>query len=220
MNDALKPPYACVVFDLDGTLLDTRTGMLLAINTVLARHGIAAVQAAQLAEVLHFGLEAMLVRALAVAGSDVDSDQLQIETQRCYLESAAQSVSLFDGARELLGALQQSGCWLALCTNQSQANAQGLLRCFALDGYFREVIGADTLQRRKPDPAPMRWLMQQAGAAPQATLMVGDSEVDRSFAVAAGVDVVLMAHGYGLADVQLPCPQRPDFSTLAAELLR
>lgn len=222
MPSALRAPYRCVVFDLDGTLLDTRDAMLAAINAELAELGMPPASAAQLSEALHFGLGAMLARAVTLAGGSGVPDALLPRVRSRYLQSAAQTVRLFDGARHLLEQLHEAGVWLAACSNQDEANARQLLRAFDLDRRFRDVVGGDSLAQRKPDPLPLRWLMQRAGAAPAVTLMVGDSAVDLSCAQRAGVDIALMAHGYGLADLaehEAPHARFASFSALAAALL-
>ena len=222
MPSALGGPYSCVVFDLDGTLLDTREAMLAAINSVLAEHALAPASAAQLGEALHFGLGAMLDRAAALAGAPALPAGAPARVREYYLQSAAQTVRLFAGARALLEQLQEAGIWLAACSNQDQAHAARLRRAFDLDGLFREVVGGDSLAQRKPDPLPLRWLMQRAGAAPAATLMVGDSAVDLSCAQRAGVGIALMAHGYGLSDIdgrEAAPACFADFAALGAALL-
>ena len=221
MKAELHPPYACVVFDLDGTLLDTRPGMMRALNHLLRQQGLSAVDEHGLAQSLHFGLSAMLAQSLQ--GSHIHDTaaiaQLDAQVQRNYLDTAADSVRPFDHAQELLAKLKSRGTWMAVCSNQSQASVRKLLQLFSLDGFFSEAIGGDTLTRRKPDPLPLRWLMQRAWVAPQATLMVGDSEVDARCALDAGTDVVLMAHGYGQVDLSLACTRMPDFHALDAALI-
>lgn len=221
MKAELHPPYACVVFDLDGTLLDTRPGMMRALNQVLCQQGLSAVDEQALAQSLHFGLSAMLAQALR--GSHLRDTakvaQLDAQVQRTYLDTVADSVRPFDHAQTLLMKLKSRGTWMAVCSNQSQASVRQLLKIFSLDDFFSEAIGGDTLARRKPDPLPLRWLMQRAWVAPQATLMVGDSEVDARCALDAGADVVLMAHGYGQVDLSLTCTRMPDFRALDTALL-
>lgn len=222
MTAALHPPYACVVFDLDGTLLDTRPGMMQALQRLLRQQGLGGVSERTLAPSLHHGLSAMLAQSLR--GSDIGHAaslaRLDAQLQRSYLNSAADSVRLFDHVPELLAGLKARGTWMAVCSNQSQEIVRTLLHTFALDRFFSEAIGGDSLKRRKPDPLPLRWLMQRAWVAPQATLMVGDSEVDARCAMDAGADVVLMAHGYGQADLSLACARMADFRALEAALLK
>jgi phosphoglycolate phosphatase len=100
---------------------------------------------------------------------------------------------------------------MAVCTNQAEASARALLRVFALSRYFKDVVGRDTFKLHKPDPMPLVWLMGRCAARPEATLLVGDSDVDVQCARQAGTAVVLMEHGYGL-------PQSPAPATTAAIL--
>lgn len=220
MSSTLRRRYRGIVFDLDGTLLDTRAGMIEAINAVLCEQELQPVDAQELAHSVHFGLDAMLRQALELRGSGESVEALARRLRQRYLRTASESVRLFDGARELLAALSAERVWLAICSNQSQESAMRLLESFGIAGYFDAVAGGDTLERRKPDPLPLQWLLDRGGLRPSEVLMIGDSDVDRRCAEAAGVDVVLMEHGYGLAEVTEPCARRADFRLLAGELVR
>ena len=220
MSSTLRRRYRGIVFDLDGTLLDTRAGMIEAINAVLREQELRPVEAQDLAHSVHFGLDAMLRQALELRGSGESVEALARQLRQRYLRAASESVRLFDGARELLAALSAERVWLAICSNQSQESAMRLLASFGIAGYFDAVAGGDTLERRKPDPLPLQWLLDRGGLRPSEALMIGDSDVDRRCAEAAGVDVVLMEHGYGLAEVTEPCERRADFRLLAGELVR
>ncbi|WP_374680013.1 HAD family hydrolase [Hydrocarboniphaga effusa] len=220
MSSTLRRRYRGIVFDLDGTLLDTRAGMIEAINAVLREHKLQPVDAQDLAHSVHFGLDAMLRQALELRGSGESVEALARQVRQRYLRTASESVRLFDGARELLTALSAERVWLAICSNQSQESAMRLLASFGIAGYFDAVAGGDTLERRKPDPLPLQWLLDRGGLRPNEVLMIGDSDVDRRCAEAAGVDVVLMEHGYGLAEVTEPCARWANFRAVAGELVR
>lgn len=213
--------YRCVIFDLDGTLLDTRQGMLDALSRLLDELGQPPVGSERFADAMHFGLPAML--ACALDGSHWWSDAaqrplLEARLTQAYLQGSAQHVSVFRDARTVLDRLQAEGVWMAICTNQAEHSARHLLATFGLDGYFRAVVGGDTFACRKPDPTPLLWLMRQAGAEPGHALMVGDSEVDVRCAQRAGIDVVVMAHGYGHFDAQPAAPRAADFLALQSIL--
>lgn len=215
-------PFRCVIFDLDGTLLDTRQTLLDTLNELLRELDRGPVAAERLAEAMHRGLGAMLYEALDETGPLPPLDRLQ-HLERClrqrYWLAAPRGVRPYAGVDALLGSLQAQGCWLAVCSNQDEASVQTLLDLFALRGYFREVVGGDTFVNRKPDPMPLRWLMTSAHCAPEATLMVGDSALDAECAQRAGVTAVLMAHGYGGEDIEAPHRRLADFSALRRLLL-
>lgn len=210
-------PYPCVVFDLDGTLLDTRDAMVGEINRLLAELGRDPVGEEQIRRATHQGLPAMLLAALQASGPLPPPGllrQLQASLRERYLDSAASRVSCYPAALPLLEALRERRAWLAICSNQEEAIVRRLLGDFNLLGFFREVVGGDSLPRRKPDPYPLRWLMNAAGSPPSDCMMVGDSEVDARCAARCGVAAVIMAHGYGGPGIVSPHRAVPDFSAL------
>ncbi len=213
--------YRCIVFDLDGTLLDTRPAMLAAINAQLAKLSRPPVGAAQLEHATHQGLPAMWLRALDETGRLPPPEQIaatQAELRQRYLRAAAQGVMPFPGALALLDALRERGVWMAICSNQNQDSVAQLLDLFDLRRYFREVVGGDTFVERKPDPMALRWLMLCARSAPETTLMVGDSALDGECAERAGAEVVLMGHGYGGPELSSRFAMLPGFAELHRQL--
>lgn len=216
-DSPISPPYRCIVFDLDGTLLDTLEGMLAAINTALARLGRPAARPELLREAVHEGMTAMLDAALRDTGpppSEAERGDACRWMYLAYRRHAAAGAMVYPGAAQLVEALRQAGVHLAVCTNQFEGNARRLLHAKRLLQAFDQVLGRDSLPRFKPDPTPLSRAMQAAGVGPRETLMVGDSAVDTACAAAAGVDVVLMAHGYGIDRAPAAPPRAPGFDTL------
>lgn len=211
----------CVVFDLDGTLLDTRNGMMAAINATLAALDRRAVGIDEVRTSIHEGLGAMLAQALATTGPVPEDDLYRSLFQRVnseYVSAAQDFVSPYPDLVDLLDTLRASDVWLAVCTNQAEANARALLAKFALLDYFGEVVGRDTFTFHKPNPLPLAWLMGRCRARPERTLMIGDSEVDAQCARDAGVPVILMEHGYGLADNARGHATSPGFASLRGRI--
>lgn len=211
----------CVVFDLDGTLLDTRNGMLTAINATLTALDRRAVSINELRASIHEGLGSMLAEALAITGAVPEDDVYRSLYQRVnseYVSAAREHVSPYPDLHDLLDELQARDVWLAVCTNQVEANARALLTTFALDDYFSEVVGRDTFAFHKPSSLPLAWLMGRCGARPERTLMVGDSELDALCAGGAGVGIILMEHGYGLASSTRGHATSPSFASLRGRL--
>ena len=215
-------PFPCVVFDLDGTLLDTRQAMIAAINALLVELGHPSVDESQFGHSTHLGLPEMLRTALSHVDRshpDATARQLEDRVKSLYLRSARTSVRCFPQARELLELLAAEGAWLAICSNQSEESVRALLATFDLLGFFRQIVGGDTLPRRKPDPMPLRWIMEMAGASPTAAVMVGDSELDAQCAMRSGARAVIMAHGYGGDRIVAPHLRFLDFPSLGRLLL-
>lgn len=195
------PRYRCVLFDLDGTLLDTHAGMLHALSELLAELGLTPPAKTTPSPARHYGLDAMLAQALQAHGMILGAEQLraaQLRLKTRYLEAAAQRVRPYPGSLALLQRLHGHGVWLGLCSNQAESSARELLARFGMTGYFRAVVGGDSLPASKPDPLPLHWLMDQAGASVTDTLMVGDSTVDALSARNAGTDLVLLDHDESL----------------------
>lgn len=210
-------PYPCVVFDLDGTLLDTREAMVGEINRLLGELGREPIGEEQIRRATHQGLPAMLLAALQAGGTLPPPGmlrQMQASLRERYLQSAASRVHCFPDAVPLLETLRERRAWLAICSNQEEAIVRRLLGSFDLLGFFREIVGGDTLPRHKPDPYPLRWLMNAAGSSPAACLMVGDSEVDARCAARSGASAVIMTHGYGGPRIASPHRAVPDFASL------
>jgi phosphoglycolate phosphatase len=209
--------WHCVVFDLDGTLLDTREALLMAINGLLKRLQRRAVLANEVADVMHEGMAAMLTRALSLTGAMPDPAtcaMLHVEVSRRYLESAAGAIVPFPALTPLLELLRVSRVSMAVCTNQLEAHARALLAHFDLSRFFLEVVGRDTFAVPKPNPLPLIWLLGRCGVHPTQALMVGDSELDAQCGLAAGADVLLMRHGYGGPATLAKHPSCHDFAAL------
>jgi phosphoglycolate phosphatase len=165
-----------VVFDLDGTLIDSAADLAAAVNRMLARFAARPLALAEVRRMIGDGTSALVARALAARGRDgVDA----AEAHRLFLEYYAAQATVrtraYPGVRRALEAL---------------GAALGLAECFA------RVVGGDSLPWRKPDPRVLLSVLADFDAAPASTLMVGDSEVDAATASAAGVPLVLMKHGY------------------------
>jgi phosphoglycolate phosphatase len=208
--------WQCIVFDLDGTLLDTRGALLQAINAVLKTMQRRSVLGSEVADVMHEGIEAMFTRALSLTGVMPDAGtcaDLNIEVSRRYL-SAVPAITPFPALTPLLELLRVSRVNMAVCTNQLEAHARALLAHFGLSRYFIEVVGRDTFAVPKPNPLPLIWLLGRCGVHPTRALMIGDSELDAQCGIAAGANVLLMRHGYGGAATLSKHASCHDFAAL------
>lgn len=218
---ATRQGFDCVIFDLDGTLLDTRDAMLAALDDMLASLHRPPADRAALETAIHYGLSTML-RVAVDDGRQLPRGRNLARLERGlrahYLRKARQRVRIYPGAHDLLERLRRRGVWLGLCSNQAEISVQRLLQQTGLAPYFARVVGGDSLPRHKPDPLPLHWLVTQAGSRAAATLMVGDSAVDAACAEAAGCAVALMRHGRPSSGIAPGTPHFADFAALAAHL--
>lgn len=187
-----------VVFDLDGTLVDTLPDLVFALDATLAEFGAGPVPASVVRATLHGGLEASAAGAVACLGLDPALTERvgQAYASRYALAPAVRSRA-YDGVPDLLALLEARGTRLAVCTNKRLAEAERVLEGVGLSARFVTVVGADSCARRKPDPQPLLAALAALQAAPGESVLVGDSSIDAQTAHAAGVDCVLHAGGYG-----------------------
>lgn len=203
-----------VLFDLDGTLLDTVGDITVALNRSLDEEmGVGPLPAETVRQLIGKGARVLIARALEWAGrrgSDIDVEAVYVAFQKHYADlyrHAQAMASVYDGVRETLGALSTAGFKLGVVTNKNRAIAVDALRHAGLMGFFGVVVGGDTCATRKPDAAPILYACRELRLAPAKTLMVGDSINDVLAARAAGVTIVCVPYGYNEgADVSaLPC---------------
>lgn len=206
------PNIEAVIVDLDGTMVDTLVDFEVALNRSLAELGLPGVNRALVERTVGKGSEHLIRGVLAhqlalpeVKGcgqtcpaQSVDAlyDRAWAAYQRHYLAINGQFSDVYPGVLEGLQALQQRGLPLACLTNKPLAFARDLLAAKGLDGFFVQVFGGDSFERKKPDPLPIIKTCEALGVDPSATLMVGDSSNDAQAAHAAACPVVLVTYGY------------------------
>jgi phosphoglycolate phosphatase len=186
-----------VVFDLDGTLIDSAPDMHRAVNRMLADLGCAPLTLPDIRSMVGDGASALVARALA-ARHCVNADPTEaLEQFLQHYEADPTTVTRpFPGVPETLKRLQTSGLTLAVCTNKPARLTKTILERLGLAQYFVRIVAGDSLPFRKPDPRALLALVTGFGMPAAATLMVGDSEVDAATAHAANVPFVLMTYGY------------------------
>jgi phosphoglycolate phosphatase len=196
--------FELVLFDLDGTLIDTAPEIADAVNDTLARFDLPRLSVARVTGWIGHGTHELLVQALAAQGETGaaivrGSESLRLaglEFGRFYLARCGTRSTLYPQVRETLAALRARGVALALVTNKEARFAQRLLAAHGLDAAFDRVIGGDTLPTKKPDPAGVQACLAQFGVNVERALFVGDSAIDVATARAAGVQVWAVPYGY------------------------
>jgi len=187
---------ATIVFDIDGTLIDTAPDLTSALNHVLAARGHAPVPAAAVREAVGRGARAMIEEALRLARIEDDVDQMLADFLAHYEANIAAMSRPFPGALEALDRLAASGARLAVCTNKRERLTRLLLEALEIESHFAAVAGRDTFPVSKPDPSHLLGVIAAAGGEPSRALMVGDSAVDIRTAQSARVPSILVSFGY------------------------
>lgn len=191
-------PFSMVGFDLDGTLVDTKGDLGVAVNHGLGLVGRERVPLDKVVEMIGGGTLRMLERALEVTGGplpEAEFNKLYDETLSYYEAHIADLSRPYPGCVEALEALAELGCSLAVVTNKPERLAARLLDELDMLGRFAAVIGGDTAARKKPHPDPIELAIARSGGGGQFA-MVGDSSFDVASARAAGVPVVVLGFGY------------------------
>jgi phosphoglycolate phosphatase len=204
--------FDAAIVDLDGTMVDTLGDFVAALNLMLAEllsghSSVVRLDAAAVERMVGKGSEHLIRSALKYVQAQMDSTQSAIDLiakydvayaayQRHYTRINGQHSAVYPGVVEGLHALRQAGLQLACLTNKPLRFARELLKLKNLGGFFIQVFGGDSFERKKPDPLPLLKTCECLGTAPARTLMIGDSCNDARAARAAGCPVLLVTYGY------------------------
>ena len=183
-----------ILFDLDGTLVDSLPDLAASLNRVLAEEGLAPFAAQEVTGMVGDGLAALLARALAERGRNRDR-ALLARFRRDYFGAVAVASRPYPGVPETLAELAAEGWRMAVCTNKPEEAARRRLAALGLDAWFTCVAGADTFQVRKPDPRHLLATLDAAGGTAARAIMLGDHANDVAAARAAGIIPVFALWG-------------------------
>jgi len=192
----LSYPYPLVIFDLDGTLVDSAADIAEALNRTLEDWQLPRVPEATVLTWIGDGVRRLVEQAFTAARSDIDLDRVMPGFMRHYEACLLRSPRLYDGVVPALEALRARNVTLAICTNKPSAMVAPLLAHLGVQDFFAMILGGDSLPERKPSGVPLRHIAAAFGVAPTAALMVGDSITDYRAAVDAGMPVALVRYGY------------------------
>ncbi len=216
-------PRPIIVFDLDGTLVDTAPDLVATLNLIFEREGLPAVPYDEARKLIGGGARAMIVRGLEADRRTVTPeqlDQLFRDFVDHYTAHVADLSRPFPGVTEALDALSASGHHFAVCTNKFERQSLLLLDALKLSDRFKAICGQDTFGVAKPDPEMLRRTILAAGGDPADAIMIGDSETDVLTARAAGLPVIAVDFGYSEQPVSDYAPDRliSHFSQLPQEI--
>jgi phosphoglycolate phosphatase len=200
-----------IVFDLDGTLIDTAPDLIDTLNFILARQGLPAVPYETARPLIGGGAKGMIERALVLerrSAAAADVERLYAAFVDHYAAHIADRSRPFPGLEPVLDDLAAAGHQFAVCTNKLEWLSKRLLDALQLSGRFAAICGQDTFGIQKPDPQVFRATVLRAGGEPEHAIMVGDSITDIRTAQAAKVPVVAVDFGYTGVPVRTLGPDR------------
>lgn len=200
-----------IVFDLDGTLIDTAPDLVDTLNVLLAREGLPTVPYEAARQLIGGGAKAMLARGIAADGAAVAPerlDKLFKDFIAHYSAHIADRSRPFPGVADTLDTLGADGYRFAVCTNKLEGLSRLLLGALNLSQRFAAICGQDTFGIQKPNPDMLLRTIAAAGGTPRHALMVGDSATDIQTARAAGIPVIAVDFGYSERPIREFAPDR------------
>jgi phosphoglycolate phosphatase len=185
-----------VVFDLDGTLIDSVPDIAAALNRCLANEGRESLPEQGVAKLVGGGARELVARALGSATPSTEIDRILAKFLALYEAELVTHTRLYPHARDLLHELKAAAIPMAICTNKPQPLTHLILERLDLASYFAVIWGGETGKPLKPDATCLRMVCEQLGVAPAETMMVGDSHTDIDAARASGCASIVISHGY------------------------
>lgn len=192
-------PSRAVIWDLDGTLVDSAPDLAAALNELLAEHRHSGHPVDRVKNMIGGGVKRLVMRGFEQAGAPLEDADVPARTDR-FMEIYGARVTKesvpFPGIPEVLNTLSEHGAVHGVCTNKPLSLTRQILTDFGLSAHFKTVVGGDSTSAKKPDPEPLRVCLEQMGVGPENAVMVGDSAADLKVARALSMPVVLVSFGY------------------------
>ena len=198
-DNLIASRFDTVVYDLDGTLIDSAKDMQVAVSRVLADHGLPAVTEDDVRNYMGQGSKVTMGKAFGKFGKTLADGALSAVTRefvRYYEADPVGHTTAFAGVAEVVARFARLGLKQGVCTNKFERPSRMILEHLKLMPPIADVAGADTFPVRKPDPQHILMLVERMGGNPQRTVMIGDSIHDVEAAHAAGLPAVLVSWGY------------------------
>jgi phosphoglycolate phosphatase len=198
-SNAAGPLPAAIVWDLDGTLVESAPDLATALNDLLATEGLNTHSVSAVRLMIGAGVPKLIERGFRASGVRLNKAELGTLIPRFmkrYLACATDNTHLIDGARGVLEHFHEAGVPQGLCTNKPASVTRDILAALGVAEYFGSIIGGDSTAARKPDPLPLRTCLVELGVKASEAVMVGDSGADVGAARAAGVPIILVPDGY------------------------
>lgn len=197
-------PRGTIIFDLDGTLVDSAPDLADALDWLLVEMGYQPLGLDKVRQLIGHGMAELVRKGLMARGAPLEAQVLARAVERFleyYTANLSRKSRPYHGTENVLTALHNAGWRLVVCTNKLEANARLLLRDLGLLTAFDLVAGPDTFGAAKPDPAHLLGCLPLGNPASRPAIMIGDSEVDIAAAKAAGLPVIAVSWGYSQKDL-------------------
>jgi phosphoglycolate phosphatase len=198
-------PLKALIFDLDGTLIDSAPDLRTATNKVLTSYQRRSLSLSEVKSFVGNGASKLIERAFCATGEaadPMDLPKLTAEFLAFYEGHEADKTLLYDGVMEILCILKDKGYRLALCTNKPQIPSEHILRDFGLKDLFEVVIGGDQLPTKKPNPEMIHWVLNQMELSADEAIMIGDTINDINGAKNAKMRNVAVSFGYNKGKIE------------------
>jgi phosphoglycolate phosphatase len=193
------PDPSAIVWDLDGTLVESAPDLAKALNTLLVEQGRHTHSVESVRPMIGHGVGKLIERGFRAAGPALDPESVEELVPRfmeIYTACATDNTHLVPQAREVLEHFYHAGVRQGLCTNKPIAVTRQIVNALDISGYFRSIVGGDSTNAKKPHPLPLLTCLEELGTRPEDAVMIGDSGADVGAARAAGVPVILVPDGY------------------------
>ncbi len=195
-----------LVFDLDGTLIDSKLDLAQAVNATRAHMGMVPLDVPRISTYVGHGAPVLIRRALGDTATESQIEEALEYFLEYYREHKLDYTRLYPGVQETLDRLRDAGKRLAVLTNKPVAVSRGIVEGLGLVTYFFRVYGGNSFDHKKPHPIGLETLMAEAGVVRDGTLMIGDSSVDIQTARNAGVRSCGVRYGFAPESLNDPAP--------------
>jgi phosphoglycolate phosphatase len=201
---ALKiTPVRALIFDLDGTLIDSKRDLIHSVNAMLQEMGREELAEETISGYIGHGAPQLVARALGGNATEDEHKHALRFFLGYYEEHKMDTTCAYPGVVETLAQLQRKDLPMAILTNKPARISVRILVALELAGYFRAIYGGNSFETKKPDPLGANTILGELGAAPQSTMVIGDSEVDIQTARNAGTLAAAVNYGFGVHDRNL-----------------
>jgi phosphoglycolate phosphatase len=195
-----------LIFDLDGTLIDSKRDLALSVNATRAHLGMGPLDIGKISSYVGNGAPVLIRRALGEQATDALVEEALEFFLEYYREHKLDYTRLYPGVKESLDRLRAAGKRLAVLTNKPVAPSRGIVHGLGVSGHFFQIYGGNSFIFKKPNPIGVEKLMAEAGVDRGRTLMVGDSGVDVETARNAGVQACGVTYGFAPETLSNPAP--------------